>query len=333
MHRRISKLAVAALIAAAVVTAGPAGALEPCPPVACIAINGAVVAPHGEPVPDYTVIAQRSDGYNETTTTNADGRFAFALPMSTPDRCYQIVGQANAFHANTRGPAKQCSTAAVTLSPAYRINAFSGYQKNFIHDSSRKAYPKVEVSALSRTFPAPFHTDPLPWVLEHHDPSDGGGYEPGWGHAHEYGTRGEFDPPTVRTIADGVWQYQWRKTIKLPADEPGFYGMDWGRAGSVFDPMMDCRMYWFGFGISGASPAKAVPGTVVTISGVRLGDEKGTLVLKGGGQVTTIGGAHIVSWTPSEVRFLVPPTAKTGWISVVPPSGIPTNEQPLAVGA
>jgi len=329
MHRRISKLAVAGLIAAAVVTANPAGAAEPCPPVACVAINGAVVAPHGERASDYTVIAQRSDGYNETVKTTRDGSFAFALPIPPPNGCYQIVGQSDPFYTTSHVPAKQCASATVTLRPKYRINGISGQQKVYLGSALKNVEIPVEVSALSRTFPAPFADDPLPYVFSHHHPDDKvSGLDD---HVH-HGATGNFDPPVVRKIAAGVWQYRWIDSIKLPGGQPGYYDMDWGRGTSVFNPMMECRMIWFGYGISKSSPAKATPGSIVTIDGQRFGTAAGSVVLKGSGQVTTISGSSILSWSPTQVKFIVPPTAKSGWVAVVPPSGVPTNAQPLAVG-
>lgn len=329
MHRRIVKLLAAALIVAGVTTASPAGAVEPCPEVACITVSGTVTGPHGERVRDYTVIAQRSDGYNETIKTKTDGAFTFSLPLPAPNACYQIAGRADPFYTVSNVTQKQCTTGTVTLQPKYRINGLSGQQKTYLGNATRAVDVPVEVSALSRTFPAPFANDPLPYVFSHHHPDDKvNGIDD---HVH-HGATGFFDPPSVRKIGDGVWQYRWTDSIKLPGGRPGYYDMDWGRGTSVYSPMMECRMIWFGFGTATLAPAKAAPGTVVTINGQRMGSEPGAVVIKGSGQVTRIDGAQIVSWTPATVKFLVPPGAKSGWVAVVPPSGVATNAQPLAIG-
>ncbi|HVL91614.1 MAG TPA: IPT/TIG domain-containing protein [Actinomycetota bacterium] len=329
MRIKASKLVVAGLIAAAIVTANPAGAVEPCPAVACVVVNGTVVAPHGERVADYTVIAQRADGYHKTSKSNATGAFTFTLPLPTPNQCYQIAGMSDPFYTVSNVPQKQCSSSTVTLHPRYRINGLSGQQKVYLGSAAENVEIPVEVSALSRTYPAPFANDPLPYVFSHHHPDDKvSGLDD---HVH-HGATGFFDPPVVRKIADGVWQYRWIDSIKLPGGQPGYYDMDWGRGTSVFNPMMECRMIWFGYGISKSSPAKATPGTIVTIDGQRLGTEAGAVVIKGSGQVTTISGSSILEWTPTRVKFIVPPTAKSGWVEVVPPSGVPTNAQPLGIG-
>lgn len=328
MHRRTVKLLAAALIVAGVTTASPASAVEPCPQVACITVSGTVAGPHGERARDYVVIAQRADGYNETIKTKSDGTFAFSLPLPTPNACYQIAGQADPFYTATSIPQKQCSTSTVALQPKYRINGISGQHKTYLGNAARNVEVPVEVSALSRTFPAPFANDPLPYMFAHHHPDDKvNGFDD---HMH-HGAAGTFDPPSVRKIGPGVWQYRWVDSIKLPGGQPGFYDMDWGRGDSVYSPMMECRMVWFGYGIAKLSPSKATPGTVVTLDGQRLGSEPGSVVIKGSGQVTTIEGAQIVSWTPTKVQFVLPPTAKTGWVAVVPPSGVATNGQPLTV--
>ena len=61
-------------------------------------------------------------------------------------------------------------------------------------------------------------------------------------------------------------------------------------------------MIWFGFGTAKLSPAKATPGTIVTIDGQRLGSQPGTVVIKGSGQVTLIE-PHRVEVTASTLRI------------------------------
>lgn len=307
-----------------------ASAVTPCPSAACTDITVVVTDPHGNAVPSYAVTAQRADGYNETLATNASGRVEFHLPLPPPNGCYQIVGRPDAFYANTFLSYKLCNDATIALKPLYRINGISGQQKVYLGDTSATITVPVEVSALSRTYPAPFHNDRLPYIFEHHSPHADGEHHHG-GEGEELGQQ-YFGAPSVAQIAEGVWQYKWSYDVALPAHEYGYYDMDWGRNGSTFNPMMECRMIWFGYGIGSITPAKAVPLlTKVTVAGQHLGADRGTLVIKGGGAVTTISGSQIVSWTDSSVTFTVPPGTKSGWVTVVPPSGVGTNAQYLQV--
>ncbi|HEX9697383.1 MAG TPA: IPT/TIG domain-containing protein [Actinomycetota bacterium] len=315
-------------VAAALFAPSAARAADPCPAPACITISGAVRGPSFEAVPEYRVLVQRADGYNVTVATNAAGEYAATVPLpSSASQCYQIVGQADAFYANSTTGAKQCATGRVDLSPKVRLQSTLGEQKVYIPYATAGASISIEVSALSRTYPSPFDGAPLPWVRSHIDPLVDGEHEEGYGHDH-HGERGVFDAPSVRVIAPGVWQYRWTETMPLDGG-PGFYDMDWGRGVSAFDPMMECKMVWFGYGIDSASPSKALPGSTVTLSGRRLGATPGAVVLKGSGQVTTIAGSSIVSWSDSSVTFVVPPLAKTGWVAIVPPSGVASNAQYL----
>lgn len=332
MRRRIRTFVAAAFMAAGLIGTTSADALEPCPSPACTDITVVAVDAHGNPAPSYAVTAQRADGYNETKSTDGAGRIEFHLPVPPPNGCYQIVGRSDAFYANSNLPYKLCGDATIGLRPMYRINGISGLQKVFLGDTSSTITVPVEVSALSRTFPAPFDGDKLPYIFEYHSPFDASSGE------HEHDGHGEeldqqyFPAPTVRQIAEGVWQYLWKYDIALPAHEPGYYDMDWGRNGSTFNPMMECRMIWFGFGTQSISPSKATAVlTKITITGQHLGSTPGSLVLKGAGQVTTISGSAIEKWTDSSVTFTLPLGAKSGWISVVPPSGLATNAQYVAV--
>ncbi len=296
----------------------------PCPAAACITISGRVTGPAGEAVPQYRVLVQRADGYNVTPITDATGRYEAVVPLPSSTQCYQIVGQADAFYANATTPAKSCVTQTVDLSAKVRTQSFSGSQKTYFPDASTSLTFPVEVQALSRSFPAPFDGAAMPWVFAYHDPH-GAEAEEGGSHEMEEGERGEFAAPAVTKIADGVWKYSWTRSITLPAGQPGYYDFDWGRGTSAFNPMMECRMYWFGYGADSLTPQRAIAGQTVTITGRRLGAEAGRVVLKGSGQVTVIEGSSIVSWTDSSVTFAVPPLAKTGWASIEPPSRVATN--------
>ncbi|MGH2830352.1 MAG: IPT/TIG domain-containing protein [Actinomycetota bacterium] len=302
--------------------AGASGAhAEPgCPGTACITISGAVTGPMGEPVSGYVVGLQRSDGYGATATTDAGGTYVASVPVPPPGACYQVVGRSDPFYAQAGGGQKFCATATVNLSPKVRINGVGGPQKVYLPDASQAAAVPVQVSALSRSFPAPFDGQPLPWESEYADPAGGD----------ERHDHGRFGAPEARRIGDGVWQYVWSAVMTLPANQAGFYDMDWGRNGSAFDPMMECKMIWFGYGID-SPPQKALPGGTVTLDGRRFGARPGSLVLKGSGAVTTVSGANIVSWSDTRIVFTVPPLAKTGWISVSPPSGVESNAQHLSL--
>lgn len=319
-------------IAASIVAPQASSAATDCPAPACITISGAVRGPAFEAVPDYRVLIQRADGYNVTVVTDAAGTFQAAVPVPPSSSCYQIVGQADAFYANSAVPSKQCATGSVTLSPKVRLQSVLGEQKVYIRDAAPGTTVPIEVSALSRSYPAPFDGQTLPWVVEHEDPLAEHEHitpgEDGHFHVHNHGLHhgetGTFGAPSVRSIAPGVWQYRWSETLRLDSG-PGFYDMDWGRGTSAFNPMMECKMVWFGYGIDSLSPAKAVTGSTVTLSGQRFGGHPGSVVLKGSGQVTTITGSNIVSWTDTSVTFIVPPLSKTGWASIVPPSNVPSN--------
>lgn len=319
-------------IAASILTPAASSAAPDCPAPACITISGVVRGPNSEAVPDYRVLIQRADGYNTTVATGAAGTFTATVPVPSSSSCYQVVGQADAFYANSTVPSKQCTTGSVTLSPKIRLQSVLGEQKVYIPNATAGASIPIEVSALSRSYPAPFDGQALPWVIEHEDPAAEHEHaspgEDGHMHIHNHwmhhGLRGSFGAPSVRTIAPGVWQYRWTETLNLDAG-PGFYDMDWGRGTSAFDPMMECKMVWFGYGIDSLSPSKAVTGSTITLSGRRFGGHPGSVVLKGSGQVTTITGSSIVSWSDSSVTFIVPPLAKTGWASIVPASNVPSN--------
>lgn len=330
MRRTLRNLVVVAIVAAGALGSRGALALDQCAGPACIAIDGVVTDPHGNPAPQYQVDVQRADGFHESTKTNASGWFFFKVPLPTPNNCYQIVGRPDAYYTTSNFSQKACSSTTVDLQPKYRTNGVTGYQKVYLGDIRQTVTVPVSVSALSRTYPAPFHHDHLPWLISHRNPSDvvGRGQE----HVH-HGSTGHFDEPVVRKIANGVWQYLWSGNIVLPEHVAGFYDLGWGGHHSVFSPMMDCRMVWFGFGTASIAPSKALPGTKVSITGQRFGSAPGAAVLKGQGQVTRIEGAQIVTWTDSKIEFLVPPTAKSGWVTIEMPSGVTTNAQPLTIGA
>lgn len=302
------------------VGANGAHAASPCPATACITVSGRAIGPTGEAIPNY-VVGLQSSGHNANVTTNSSGVYEAVVPAPNPNACYQVVGRSDAYYAQAGGSQKFCTTTSVDLRPKIRINGVAGPQKVYLPDASRPAEVPIQVSALSRTFPAPFHGQGLPWELGYDDPN---------GVVHVDEQHGVFGEPDVRQIASGVWQYLWSATMTMPANEPGFYDMDWGRGGSVFDPMMECQMAWFGYGID-SPPQRSFPGGTVTLDGRRFGDAPGSLVLKGQGAVTTITGAGIVSWSEERIVFTVPPLAKTGWVSVVPPSAVASNAQHLSI--
>lgn len=321
MSRSIKLLLAASTIFAAIVVPAAAHAAAACTP-ACITISGTVTGPKGEAVPSYTVLVQNAS-YNTTAVTDSAGVYSVDVPAPAPAKCYQIAGQADAYYANIGAPAKTCVSQTIDLSPMVRIQSFSGVQKQYYPDASRTMVIPVDVRALSRTPNAPWANDAVPFEIGYKDPT---GTHPG------SSTDGTFTGPVVDQIAAGVWRYTWSTSLTLPAGSAGYWDMDFGRDGSPFSPMMECRMVWFGYGTESVSPSKPAPGQAVTISGRLLGNEPGTVVLKGSGQVTTITGSSIVSWSDSSVTFLLPPLAKTGWASLVPPSGVRTNAQYIDLG-
>ncbi|MHB8512886.1 MAG: carboxypeptidase regulatory-like domain-containing protein [Actinomycetota bacterium] len=343
MSSKIRLLVLIAIIASATFNAQGARSAAACPDPVCTIITGSVVDRHGNAIPSYKVSVLKGDGYGESTTTDDSGQFSFALPPATPNDCYEVYGSADAFYSNTVDRNKACSSTQITLRPYYRINGVSGTQKVYLGDVSSSVSIPVTISALSRTNPAPFANDPLAYEFDHYNSADTNGAPTGtssdaeWVGHESPEHSGWFDAPTVRKIADGVWQYLWNETITLPDHTPGYYDMDWGtRAGdktTVFSPMMECRMIWFGYGLESISPATALPGQTITLSGQRLGDQPGVVIIKGSGQVTTISGSEILSWSDTQVQFLLPPGSKSGWVSVVPPTSVRTNAESLTVGA
>ena len=321
MQGRIRLLLVAAAIAAGAFGTTGATAVTPCPDAACTDVTGTVFDPHGNPAPSYQVVAKRADGYNETTTTDAAGHYEFHLPVPGPNNCYQIVGTPDPYYTKSSWSQKACVDAHVDLHPSYRINGVTGLQKVYLGDTSADVSIPTSVSALSRTFPAPFDGDRLTYAFDYLSPA--GGEE-------EEIAEGSFAAPEVRQIADGVWQYLWTETVTLPSHKVGYYDMDWGED-TVFSPMMDCRMIWFGYGTSAISPSEALPTTTVTLTGQNLGSTPGSVVLKGSGSITTITGPNIVSWSDTQVKFIIPLGAKSGWAAAVPPSGVKTNAQYIKV--
>lgn len=332
-------LSLSALAVAAGMVAPSAAEAAGCPAPACIVISGTVAGPLGEAVPEYRVLVQRSDGYNVTVLTNGAGQYAAEVPVPSPSVCYQIVGQADAYYTNSTTGQKQCASGVVDLRPKIRIQSVVGQQKIFIASTNATTTIPIEISALSRRYPAAFDGQALPWVIEHHDPSASHSHiAPNADehfHVHDHslhhGQTGVFVPPSVRTIAPGVWQYRWNAAMTLPTNAPGYYDMDWGRGASVFDPMMECKMVWFGYGLTQVAPAQTLPGSTVTASGIRLGVVPGKLVLRSAGQVTTIEGNAILSWSDTSVTFVVPPLAKSGWIAAVTPARVISNAQYLAL--
>lgn len=313
MRRTATTLLLAFTILAA--TAG-AQAADPCPVALCIQIDGFAEDPHGNPAPHYTVVAQRNDGYHETTTTDADGHFTLQLPMPLPTDCYAVSGRADQFYANASGGKRVCDTGTLTLKPKFRIHG-TGASKVFLGDVTKHIWIPVTVYALSRSNPAPFELDELPYSFAH----DHGSTE--HGHARSSGVLGD---PAVKQIARNVWQHTWSTTIHLPSHIPGFYDMDWGKGYSVFNPMSDARKVWFGYGIATINPSTVVPGSPVTVTGVRLGSQPGTVSVQG---IETT----VAEWTDTSITFIVPPTAKTGYVVATPPSGVATNPLFLKVGA
>lgn len=323
---RTALLALAPIVL--ILSSFSAAAIEPCPNEACTDIAGVVLDPHGNPVPFYPVIATREGdpGYREKTSTDAGGRYAFHLPPATLNGCYHVMGQANDYYAQSSPTKRLCSDTTANLYPKYRINLVGGVHSKFIPDDSRDVALPVTIRALSRTNPAPFAGDPLPWELEFQGPQDP---------AHTEIGGGVFSEPQVGRVAEGVWEYRWAGSVTLPAGRPGHYDMDWGakaEEGSLFNPMMECLMVWYGFGLTAVQPAKALPGTMVTLSGTLVGDSPGKIQLQGPGRVWWVSGSSILSWSDRRIEFLLPVDAKSGWVTAWTAGGAHTNRQPVSVG-
>jgi hypothetical protein len=318
-----------AAIAATIAIPAVAAHATPCAPGACITISGTVTGPDGEAVPSYTVQVQRADGYSAQAVTAANGVYSVDVPIpASASQCYQIVGVADSFYANSTTGVKMCAAGTANLNPRVRTQSFVGQQKNYLADSSKDVVVPIEVEALSRTYPATFAGERMAYTFGFDDPwgSTVTGRDPDVGEE----TEGIFAAPAVRQIAAGVWQYTWDTSVTLEGGNPGYYDVDWGRradAESAFDPMMECRMYWFGFGTDSISQSKALPGQIVTLHGQRLGSVPGAIKFKGSGQVTIVSGTGIVSWSDTSVTFQIPVNAKSGWVDAVMPSGIETNAQ------
>jgi hypothetical protein len=101
-------------------------------------------------------------------------------------------------------------------------------------------------------------------------------------------------------------------------------------------------MLFIGEGITSISPATALPGQIVTVTGVSLGTAKGRIQLNGYGYQGGIDPTSIVKWTPTEIQFLLPADAKNTWIRVFTAAGAnpwclgggtgaPTQKVPLKV--
>lgn len=321
---KTATLAFAALIVT--LSSLAAHATEPCPGPACTDITGAVADRHGNPIPGYVVVARHnSSNYTEQATTDAAGRYELHMPLGTPTDCYTVFGQANEYYSGTTYPKRVCGDATANFSPFYRLylDQWSGEeQATFLADGSAAVEIPVRVVVNSKTFPAPFRNDPLAWDLGFQGPQQ----------KDEESLGGTFDAPEVREAAPGIWQYRWRGSIT--AARAGHYDMDWGvKTGesSVFEPGMECKMVWFGFGITSVSPARILQGSTATVSGIRLGDAPGRLELIGKGKKWQISGSSILSWTDTEVRFVVPLDATSGRLTAWTASGTPTNRRYLEV--
>lgn len=315
-----------------------ASAIEPCNDVArTITISGRVTDPHGNPVPSYPVIATREGGVcREQTTTDANGSYTLDLPFGDPTHCYYVMGQADEFYAQTKPTKKLCGdTRGVNLLAKYRISLVGHTHSRFIVDDSKDVLIPVIVYAHARTPKVPFAPVPLAWVFR---------YEPLGKGDHELLGQGALTDPEVRQIREGVWEYRWVTSVTLPARKPGHYDMDWGAKAdpnSIFNPMMECLMVWFGFGITGVSPSEgALPGQVVTVSAKGLGDARGEVILYNrlvkdswNREVGAVPSVLVLSWSDTEVRFLLPADARTGWLQVKTGSGARTNRFPITVGA
>src|SRR5260221_3257059 len=98
--------------------------------------------------------------------------------------------------------------------------------------------------------------------------------------------------------------------------------VDWS-LNSVFMSMMDCRMYWFGMGLTHISPSSVVPGQLTTVDGMGFGTDQGRVqVQRANGQAIFIDPKFILSWTPTRIQIIVPPDTVTGFVRIYNAKGL-----------
>lgn len=291
-----------------------AHANDTCVDSLCIDITGKVVDPHGNGVPNIAVWAQGAGQHREETVTDASGAYQFHLPQQTGfNGCWLIGGKPDMFYAvGTAG--SFCKDSTVNIPSAYRTVAQAPKGREYFYPDATQPVPMdLEVYANAHTYPAPFHNDPMTWVVTDH---------PLGTSTKVIAQQGTFSQMTVTKIGD-VYKYVWKHHILIQPHGESMVHVDWG-IGSTFANMMDCRMLWFGFGITKISPSNALPGQVVTIDGLGFGTKTGRIYMQieRGTKAGYIDPSNIVSWSPTRIQFVVPVNGWSGYLRVFNASGL-----------
>ncbi|MFN2642233.1 MAG: IPT/TIG domain-containing protein [Actinomycetota bacterium] len=304
----------------------------PCVDVNCRDVTGTVTDPHANPIAGITVWLKTTNGYTETGVTDAAGHYAVHMPIPSTVTCPIAGTFADEFYAGDAYRGKLCDDATLDFHPKYRVRATAPSREIFFPDYSKAATIHLVLYANSHSYPAPFAKDPLSWTLTNHTVSSG---------TKALAAQGIFTAPTATKVATGVWSYVWQADLTSKVSSPTMVHVDWGN-GTNFAQMMDCRMLFIGEGITSISPATAVPGQLVTIKGQSFGTTAGHIQLNGYGYQGGIDPTSIISWTTTEIQFLLPADAKNTWIRVFTNSGAnawclgggtgaPTQKVPLKV--
>ena len=298
------------------VFAGSIGAQanDNCVDAICIDITGTVVDPHGNGVPDIVVWAQGAGQNRETTTSDANGHYTFHLPNQTSYQgCYLIGGKPDPYYA-VGVAGNFCKDGVVNIQTAYRSIAQAPKGREYVYtDVTKPVTMDLAVQALSHTYPAPFENDPMTFTVTNH---------PLGASTRSVMQEANFSERTVSKVGE-AWLYVWKEHITITPTGASMVHVDWGFH-SVFANMMDCRMLWFGFAMTKVSPDNVLPSQIATIDGYGFGTKKGKIYipLERGTKAGYVDPNNIVSWTPTQIQFIVPTNAWSGWFRVYNSSGL-----------
>jgi hypothetical protein len=280
----------------------------------CMNIQGRIVDPHGTGIPNIGVFAQGVGQYRVDSITDANGHFEFHLPdQQALKGCFLVGGHPDTFYAvPTYG--NVCKDSSITMMAPYRATAIAPKGREYFYPNTTQQIPiDLQIYVDSHTNPAPFDADPLTWTVADH---------PAGENTVHIAQQGTFPSHTITKVADGVWQYVYTVHIVIQPHGVSMVHVDWS-LNSVFMSMMDCRMYWFGMGMTKISPSSVVPGQVETIDGMGFGSDLGRVYLqRANGQAIYIDPKYILSWTSTKVQFIVPPDAVTGYFRLYNAKGL-----------